>query len=426
MEGEIDLRPYIEALARRWYWIVGTAVVAAVVTFAIISIRPPTYEATALVAIVNPQDVVLESLTVESVDPLLRSVYDTNPLVAVYPELAVSDGLLQVLLTQINPPLEGVEGVDDLREMLVAEPGSDASLLRLSVRYQDADKAAHVTNAWAELFVPWANEIYGNGGTQRLRFFEEQLAQALTDVESAEAALIAFQAVNRLTILENSLASHQEMQMAYLSTQRQVKFLLQDVQNLHDQIAQSGSNTVNFADQLTGLNLQLSVFNAENAAPVQLQINPETFLTAESRQAQLAFLDGLITSLEARAVDAELQLAALEPEILELQQAKQEAETESNHLLRNHDAAIEEYTALTRAVTEERISAEDVSSGVRLASQAAVPQKPEGSNRVINTIIAGVVAFLAGIFFLLAMEWWQSVQRDLNVEVKREQKLAQS
>ena len=407
MEEEIDLRPYVEALLRRWYWIVGTAIVTALVTFGILSIRPVTYEATALVAIVNPQDAVLESLTIESVVPRLGYVYDTNQLVRVYPELAVSDELLQALLAQINPPLEGVEGVEDLRQVVAAEAGTDTSLLRLSVTHKDADKAAQVTNTWAELFIPWANEIFSNRGTQRLEFFEAQLAQASADLESAEDALIEFQAVNRLTVIENTLSSHEEIQTAYLSAQRQVEFLLQDVQSLHDQISQSVSNSTTFADQLTALNLQLRAFNAESAAPLQLQVNAAESLTAESRQAQLTFLEDLIAGLEARTADVEQRLAALEPEVLELQQAKQEAETESSRLLRNRDVANETHAALTRRVIEERISAEDEHSGVRLVSKSAVPQDPAGLGRIASAVAGGILGLAFSVLFIVVSVWWR-------------------
>jgi uncharacterized protein involved in exopolysaccharide biosynthesis len=52
-EEEIDLRPYIAALIEKWYWIVGSAVVAAVVAFGVTSLQPPVYEAETAVAIVR-------------------------------------------------------------------------------------------------------------------------------------------------------------------------------------------------------------------------------------------------------------------------------------------------------------------------------------------------------------------------------------
>jgi uncharacterized protein involved in exopolysaccharide biosynthesis len=55
MEEEIDLRQYITVLMRRWYWIAGLALAAAVVAFGVSSILPPTYEATALVVVTQPR-----------------------------------------------------------------------------------------------------------------------------------------------------------------------------------------------------------------------------------------------------------------------------------------------------------------------------------------------------------------------------------
>ena len=83
MEEEIDLRPYIEALISKWYWIVGAAVVAGIVAFIVSSMLPPSYEATALVAVTQPTEIV-------EFDARIRSVDETQPLKA-YPEIAMSD-----------------------------------------------------------------------------------------------------------------------------------------------------------------------------------------------------------------------------------------------------------------------------------------------------------------------------------------------
>ncbi|MCZ7671650.1 MAG: Wzz/FepE/Etk N-terminal domain-containing protein [Chloroflexi bacterium] len=54
MEEEIDLKPYIEALITKWYWIMGAAILAGVVAFIVSSALPPKYQATALVAVTQP------------------------------------------------------------------------------------------------------------------------------------------------------------------------------------------------------------------------------------------------------------------------------------------------------------------------------------------------------------------------------------
>ncbi|MFN2193253.1 MAG: Wzz/FepE/Etk N-terminal domain-containing protein, partial [Candidatus Promineifilaceae bacterium] len=53
-DQEIDLRPYIEAVLNKWYWVVGAGVVFALIGVGIGLLRTQTFEATALVAITEP------------------------------------------------------------------------------------------------------------------------------------------------------------------------------------------------------------------------------------------------------------------------------------------------------------------------------------------------------------------------------------
>src|SRR5690606_33023908 len=130
--------------------------------------------------------------------------------------------------------------------------------------------------------------------------------------------------------------------------------------------------------QLTALNLQLRTFNVQTNAPLQLQVEGTMDLTGENRADQVAFLGGLIDTIAAHAEQIETDLAALEPQLLSLQQQQQEAETQQNRLTRAYTKAEETYTALARNVESERLSAEDTTAGVRLASNSAVPEEPEG------------------------------------------------
>lgn len=401
MEEEIDLRPYVELLLRNWVWIVGGAMLAAVVAFGLTSLIPPTYEATALVAVTEPRQRV-------QFDPRFETVDDNRPLQA-YPELATSDELLQNALTEMAPPLDDVTDLQQFRQMVEARSGSDPSLVRLTARYSDADGAARIVNTWAELFVAWANEIYGDQNGEQVDFFESQLEQAAAELKTAEQALIDFQAHNRVGIVNNQLNSLSELQAQYLKDQNSVVFLIQDIQGLRDQLAtQSDGDSVTFADQLTALFLQIKAFNAQAATPLQLQVSAAESFADKNRGEQIAFLEGLVGTLESRSVQTEERLAELEPQILGLQQQKREMETESERLIRNRDVAQETYTALARKVEEERITSQDTSSGVRLASQAAVPVEPVGPRRLLNTVVAGGLGLMLGVFSVFIKGWWRA------------------
>ncbi|HEX7593197.1 MAG TPA: Wzz/FepE/Etk N-terminal domain-containing protein [Anaerolineae bacterium] len=65
MEDEIDLRAYLDVLLRRWKWIVGVTLVAALVAGVVSLLMPPTYESTASV-FVQPQVLVLPYFHVAS------------------------------------------------------------------------------------------------------------------------------------------------------------------------------------------------------------------------------------------------------------------------------------------------------------------------------------------------------------------------
>lgn len=406
MEEEIDLRPYLEALFKRWYWIVGVALVAGVAALVLSSLLPPTYEATALVVVTSPQQVVLYSLTQDTFDPNFSSVDEAMPLLRSYPELATSDEIMQQLLNNLDLPASEIEGVDELRRILQAEAGDDPSLLRLTAQYDDAQTAADIANTWAALFVPWVNNTYGVINDQRLRFFEMQLSNVTNDVEQAELELITFQATNRAVLLQNSLNSHTDTLADLLDEQQVLILLLRDTEQLKTQLTSFGENDeVNLAYQLTALNLQLRTFNAEIPTGVQLQLEPEATLTGNNRQEQLNFLNTLQNSLIERQTQIEGELTTLEPKILTLQQELQTAVTEEQRLQRSLTKVQETYTALARRVDAERISTNDTSGGVSLASNSAEPQKPVAPRIFVNVIVVCLFSLLLTTGLIIVREF---------------------
>jgi len=406
MEEEIDLRQYVEVLIRRWKWIAGLALGAAVAALVVSFLIPPTYEATALVAITEPRYVMRFDLRFETMN-------NVPPAYRAYPELAASDDLLQDLLASFDPLPEGVETLQNLRGMLEAGSGADPSMVRLVARSSDPEEAARIANAWAESFVARANEIYGAHSEDQTSFFEDQLERAQAELEAAEQALVAFQAHNQGAILVAQLASAQRDLQDYLVEQREIERAVRNGRALQDSIAgQPVGARVSPGDDLTALLLQIQAFTGRTALEVDssvwLQISDAHPLSSERTVGELAvFLDGLVAILEARGEEVEAQAAALEPQILALQQQLQESQTEESRLTRTRDVARETYVTMARKVEEVRIAAEDTSGEVRLASQAAVPEKPVSPRKMLNTAVAGALGLMLGVFGAFAVEWWR-------------------
>ncbi|MCP5094001.1 MAG: hypothetical protein GY943_00455, partial [Chloroflexi bacterium] len=138
MEEEIDLRPFIEALLKNWKWIVISGIVAAVTTFIIVSARPATYSATAIIAVLD------SGVTIE-LDEMIVAGEEYRPLKAV-PNLATNNEVLSNVISQLSDPSFTISS---LRNKLTAEAGADKTLVHLTVSAQTPEMAAEVANVWA-------------------------------------------------------------------------------------------------------------------------------------------------------------------------------------------------------------------------------------------------------------------------------------
>jgi succinoglycan biosynthesis transport protein ExoP len=313
--------------------------------------------------------------------------------------------------------------------MSEAGPGMDPSMVRLAVLSGDPEEAARVANAWAELFVARANAIYGSHSEEQVRFFEIQLERAQLELEDAEEARVAFQARNQSALVEVQLASAQQDLRDYLVEQREIERAVRNARAVKVSVADEPvDRLVSPGDDLTALLLQIQAYNVQTSRPVQresedaevevrpsetgpsvwLQISDAILLSSERTAGELAVsLDGLVATLEAREEQIAAQMAALEPRILTLQQRLQEAQTEEDHLIRAHEVARETHVTLARKVEEVRIAAEDTSGEVRLASRAAVPERPASPVKMVNTVVAGTLGLMLGVFGVFAVEWWR-------------------
>ncbi|HIE55436.1 MAG TPA: hypothetical protein EYP90_09695, partial [Chromatiaceae bacterium] len=254
MEEEINLQLYIEAIVQNWYWIIGAGILAAVLTYVALSLLPSTYKATAIIVILKPENII-------EFDKRIRETENTQPLKAL-PQLATNNNILKDLLAQSLS--DEITSMNDLENVLEAKSGNDESIIQLSTTLQNPTDAAAITNTWADLFVSWANNVYGNNSEEQLRFFEDQLSVAQETLTESEQALIEYQAINHTEIISNTLASNNNAQLSYLEEKRQVANLIQSTDYLRNQLAtQSNNSAVSFADQLTALTLQLQTFDAD-------------------------------------------------------------------------------------------------------------------------------------------------------------------
>jgi uncharacterized protein involved in exopolysaccharide biosynthesis len=401
MEEEIDLRIYIEVILRYWKWIVGLAVLAAVVAFVFSSLQAPTYEAEAVVLVTEPRYQL-------QFDSRFRTD-EVQPAYKAFPTLATSDSVLQGVLDTyaLSTDAHNSLSLRQLAGVVEASSEGDPSLVLLKVRSDDPENAAAIANAWADTLVKQGNRIYG-GGEEDVTFFEKQVAQAEQALDEAEAALIEFQAHNQNSIIQAQLESLNQTQIDYLTNQRTIVYIIQDIQGLRAQMVdQPGDQATSLADGLITLLLQIKAFDAEALTPVQLQVDSNESLSDKTLAEQIAFLDDLVVTLQAKSAEIDTKLNELEPKILELQKELQVLTTEDDRLTQARDLARETYLTLARKLDEARITVQETNGMLQVGSYAAVPEKPVAPRKLFNIVVAGMLGLMMGIVGAFAVEFWR-------------------
>jgi succinoglycan biosynthesis transport protein ExoP len=415
MEEEIDLRAYVAVLIRYWKWIAGLALVAAVAAFVVSLLLPSSYEASAVVIITEPRYQM-------QFDPRFATVDQWTPAYKAFPTLATSDEVLQRVLASYTPsPEAGIAEwkLRTLSGMVEATSEGDPSLVVLRVRSRSPEDAAAIANLWADALARHGNQIYSESEDD-VAFFEEQVTQAGQALDDADAALVEFEARNQASIVGAQLDSLRQAQADYLADQRAIAYIVQDIQGLRTQLAQQpGDRPVSLADDLTTLLLQIKAFNllqaeargAQASAPIQLQISSAGSFSDKNPAEQIAFLDDLVDTLEAKSSKIDGRLAELEPQVLALQQQLQEVDAESERLTSARDLTSETYKTLARKLEEARISAREENGVLQVGSYAAAPEKPVSPRKMLNTAVAGTLGLMLGVFGAFAAEWWRPDER---------------
>ena len=263
MEDEIDLRSYVAALLKYKYWIIGTALIAAVAGLVVSLLLPPVYQATALVAVIAPRYTM-------QFDPRVETSTSISRPYRAYPALAVGDEVLAALSDELGADLgPSTWTVTALRKRLTAVNATDLSMIELRARTPDPASAAQIVNRWAQLFVERANDLYGQDKGD-LAFFEAQLAEAEAALSKAEQDQIAFQSRNESAILRAQLDSQQATMEEYLKAIRSLRLIVQDARSLQERLgSQDSASRGSLGDDLTSLFLEVDALN-RGSLPIQL------------------------------------------------------------------------------------------------------------------------------------------------------------
>ncbi|MGC8880305.1 MAG: GumC family protein [Anaerolineae bacterium] len=401
LEDEIDLRQYIRTLLRYWRWIVGLSIVAAVLAFAISSVLPPQYEATALVAITGPRYHM-------QFDPRMQDVpFDPKQFTKGYAAIATGDELLTTLLEATNSGVStgnAALSLVDLKAALDAQAVGDGNLVQLTARAGDPEEAAHLANMWAERYVIQLNMLYGQ--RQELSTLEAQVAQAKAAVERTDQELARLRREYGIGFRPSAAPDVVEPLGIVYQLQAKTR-LLADYEARASKIAQlleearavaqrAGGAAPAIVSGLIADMLGLGQLNTVGMPQVQISLGD---LDVE------ASLAALVEALEAKQAATQEAIAQLQSEVTSLQAEVAARQMRLEQLLRDQQLNQNTYLTLANKLEETRV---EVNGDIaRIASRAAMPEKPSSPRRMFNTALAAVAAVIVAAFGAFFAEYWR-------------------
>ncbi len=448
-EDEIDLRPYLVAILKKWWQIGLVALALAAAVFAFTFSQPPKYESTATM-IVTYREARLElaqEFTTEMISKDYRGRMDA------YLVIANSDAIAQDSFNALREQLpESVKNASELKKKININFSGDA--IKISARDKSPEIAALIANTWAQKTVATINTVYNTN--LPIVEIQTQLENARANYQNAQSALEDFLETNRTTELEAQIRLSQTLLQSAteaLSTSISEPFaqktaleqLIIQAELLKAQLETGNqSNAGDLGDAMAVLAIRSNGLNS-SANPKLLQV-PQSLSTAGNFFFQVADGTTLIDAPANYASDidaviqiAQAEIAALDAQInafeagitlddlmtetaLNLQTLESQLESEQSQLKEltsERDLAWKTYQALVEKETEIQTTAQ-TNIAVALASPAISPTEPISRQTMVKTAIAGLLGAALAVFWIIAANWWKTSQPISSVSTETE------
>ena len=313
----VELGYFIEVILRRWYMIVFPAALAVFVVAGYLLLRPPRYEARAvIVALKSTAQVSYNTAIQTSMDDLNLAAADRQQRLASFVELANSPDIARVVLAEIGDRLSAENReIEALFDMVEARLVPRSDLIEITVTHPDAEVAAGIADIWAREYVERVNKLYGEFYAESYTVIQKEVPVAREAYERAQAELEAILEQDRQGELQRridelagiidtmSMARLDNVYGLLLRLQR-TEALLQSAQDMAEQLRTGGSGAA-LSNSIAINALKLQVFG--ELQHVQSPLLPASQLQAEAQTQPLS------------RSQAQGQTQAYQPLVIELQ-----------------------------------------------------------------------------------------------------------
>lgn len=433
MEDEIDLKPYLRALLRRWWVIIGVAAGLAVIVGVLALIRTPPYTSTSSLLIVPASAQVTLDSRFTSRDSLLftTTFNQREALLGLARDATLEATVAQALAITYQP--------GKLISQIAIE--SDGDLIWIKAQAETREEAQRLATAWAQEYARFVAETYTRN-TASLPLVEQQLAEAQQRYQEAQAALEAFiaqgkitvadQEVRRLTDMVNSTRTAGAARFnAYLQRSNILEQTLRDTRLLRERLASQTSDGPATADAIAALLLRIRNLSDQGSDRPILQIDSSL---ATNATVTVADLDQLISVLEteSRAVHSEAErLSAVELEelnpastrlllerLIAAQTRHEQLLARQRELINSRDIAFNLVEVLLRRIEELRIADAAPQVSVRYLGTVTNPTPMIDQRALTQAAIAALAGMVLAAAVIVAMEAMASARRSTPPQPK--------
>ncbi len=464
-DDEIDLRPYIYALRRKWWLILLVTILAAGAAFVYSSIQVSKYNSTATILITRTRT----ALSLANQLPTVNEPIDFRSRMEAMLTIANSESLVIQTLEDIQQQIPD-NGISRNALKSAVDITNSGDTIEVTATYTDPTLASIIANAWAENVITAINYAYS--GEQLPAEIRTGLGPARQEYDLSQAELETFLKGNQVALLEkqidetsillDELVQDRTWKIAYnVRLKQKMELVIDQAEALVEQLSTSKTSTAaGLGDALAVLRLHAEAFGGvdmesgittTSRSSISLLGNPdqESVILA-SRQPNMVFdvqitdliesvesgqsyrrdLERIIEHAEQVRGEAELDLIELAQQSLDFEndelvtatserlrtlQSNLEGESaQLKDLLSQRDLTMRAYQALAQKETEVRNNLQ-TSSTVALASPAVQPSNPASRGVVQNTAIAGAIGFFISVIWVIAAEWFRPLGEP-NVE----------
>lgn len=389
--GPIDLGEYV-ALAWRFKWLlVASAVASAALMFLTATSGPRLYESAVTFAATQSKIGDNGPVATASSANFRPIVESRTTALAVIHELNLDKDPYRLTPSQF---LERIASVDEVR---------GTNMLRVTVRFPDADLAAQIANSVAKHAVEVATRVSADEATKAKDMIGEQLTSARTRLDEADAKLKAYREEAQIEALKEDVR-------AALGKRGELLDLLVDIQSETAKLKTMEEEL----GRRTRVDVLKKTIDSEPALAEAARVQGRGTGAPSGLQLQSESVDPVYQELETAAASSRAKLASLQKERSELVDVRKIGASQMPLLMRLYDR---EATLARRQVERdlaERIY-EDISQRYEAARlqvagrsaqlvilDAAIPADQPVSRQVVRkTAVAALIGFSIALIGVL-------------------------